>query len=45
MKKSYLSGAALALVLSAGSAMGADLPSRKGPPMYVPPRVSITICN
>ncbi len=37
MKKSYLSGAALALVLSAGSAMGADLPSRKGPPMYVPP--------
>jgi outer membrane immunogenic protein len=36
MKKSLVSGVALALALSAGSAFAADLPSRKAPP-YVPP--------
>jgi outer membrane immunogenic protein len=37
MKKSLLSAAALALVISAGTALAADLPSRKMAPVYVPP--------
>ena len=37
MKLTSVSAAALALVLTAGSALAADLPSRKGPPMLPPP--------
>lgn len=37
MKKSLLSATALALVISAGTAFAADLPSRKAPPEYIPP--------
>ncbi len=37
MKKSLLSATALALVVSAGTALAADLPSRKSAPVYVPP--------
>lgn len=37
MKLKIASYAALALALSAGSALAADLPSRKGPPAYLPP--------
>jgi outer membrane immunogenic protein len=37
MRKYLLSATAIMLVLSAGSALAADLPSRKGPPEYVPP--------
>jgi len=35
--KNLLAGAAIALALSAGSALAADLPSRKEAPVYVPP--------
>lgn len=37
MKLKTISYAALALALTAGSALAADLPSRKGPPAYLPP--------
>ena len=37
MKKTLLSATALALAISVGSAVAADLPSMKGPPVYVPP--------
>jgi len=37
MKLTSVSAAALALALTAGSALAADLPSRKGPPMLPPP--------
>ncbi len=37
MKKILLAVSAVALALSAGSAMAADLPSRKEAPVYVPP--------
>ena len=37
MKKSLLAATAVALVISAGSALAADLPSRKEAPIYVPP--------
>ena len=35
--KNLLAGAAIAFALSAGSALAADLPSRKEAPVYVPP--------
>ena len=37
MKKILFAVSAVALALSAGSAMAADLPSRKEAPVYVPP--------
>ena len=37
MKKLGFSVAALALAISAGSALAADLPSRKAPPVAPPP--------
>ena len=37
MKRILLAVSAVALALSAGSAMAADLPSRKEAPVYVPP--------
>jgi len=38
MKKNLLAATAIALALSAGSALAADLPSHKGPPpAYIPP--------
>lgn len=38
MKKTLCAATAIALTLAAGSALGADLPSRKGPPpAYAPP--------
>jgi outer membrane immunogenic protein len=37
MKKSLISATAIALALSAGAALAADLPSRKEAPVYVPP--------
>ena len=35
--KNLLASTAIALALAAGSAMAADLPSRKEAPVYVPP--------
>ena len=37
MKKTLFSATAIALALSAVSAVAADLPSMKGPPAYLPP--------
>jgi outer membrane immunogenic protein len=38
VKKALAAGTALSLILSAGSALAADLPSRKAPPpVYIPP--------
>jgi outer membrane immunogenic protein len=37
MKKSLISATVIALALSAGAALAADLPSRKEAPVYVPP--------
>jgi outer membrane immunogenic protein len=37
MKSSYLSAVVLSVVLSVGSAVAADLPSRKAPPYFPPP--------
>ena len=37
MKKILFTVSAIALALSAGSALAADLPSRKEAPVYVPP--------
>ena len=37
MKKILFAVSAVALALSAGSAMAADLPSYKAPPVYIPP--------
>ena len=37
MKKILFAVSAVALALSAGSAMAADLPSRKEAPIYIPP--------
>jgi outer membrane immunogenic protein len=37
MKQPFLAATAMALIISAGSAFAADLPSRKEAPVYVPP--------